>query len=132
MRVLHNVRKLLDPLLSPLSAIAYTFAFWRLTADIGWSAPFIVATGFFSHWIVWLSIGVALSLRRFDENSAIDERPGTDRPQLVAVNPRKKRRQAATKVGYASALSMVQPKRGLNHNEQPDEQPADRERKIPA
>ena len=52
----------LGAMLGPLSLIAYVFAFWRLAADIGWSGPFVIAAGFFSHWIVWFSIGLALTL----------------------------------------------------------------------
>ena len=49
-------------MLGPLSLIAYVFAFWRLADDIGWVGPFAISTGFFSHWMVWLTIGLALSL----------------------------------------------------------------------
>ena len=139
-RALHNPWSLLDFLLSPLPAVAYAFAFWRLSADIGWSASFFIHTGLFSHWIPWFSVGLALGLRRrvfdrldsrqADEISAIDERPQMERRRQLAVNQRKQRRPAEAKVGYASALLMVQPKRGLNLDDH--DQPADRQRKIPA
>ena len=61
-RVTRKTRVALSAILQPLSLIAYVFASWRLAADIGWSGPFAITTGFFSHWMVWLSIGLALSL----------------------------------------------------------------------
>ena len=100
----HNSWRLLEALLSPVSAVAYVFASWCLGADMGWSASFIVDAGLFSHGIVWLGIGLALSsrghvlkyvrqpdpsiahhsgsvamLREYsDENSALDEGPAAD------------------------------------------------------
>ena len=137
-RARHYPWSLLDAVLSPLSAVAFAFAFWRLSADLGWSAPFLLHSGLFSHWIPWFSVGLALGLRRRvsdyvdswhrDEISAIDEGSGTEHRRQVVVSPRKQRRLANTRVGYTSALYMVQPKRGLNL----DDHDADRKRKIPA
>ena len=139
-RARHNPWRLLDAVLSPLSAVAFALAFWRLSTDLSWSAPFFIHTGLFSHWIPWFSVGLALGLRRrvfacidswrSDEISAIDEGSRTERRQQIVVNPGKQRRLAATRVGYTNALFMVQPKRGLNLDD--DDQPADRKRKIPA
>jgi hypothetical protein len=53
---------ILSAMLGPFALIAYVFAVWRLSADIGWSGPFIITSGFFSHWIVWFSIGLALNV----------------------------------------------------------------------
>lgn len=52
----------LSTILSPVSLIAYVFAVWRLASDVGWTAPFAIRAGFFSHWLVWLSTGLVLSL----------------------------------------------------------------------
>jgi hypothetical protein len=149
-RIPPNRWTLLDAVLSPLSAVAFAFAFWRLSADIGWSAAFIFNTGFFSHWIPWFCLGLVIGLRRRVlksgiigrlrlgsrhgvEISAIDEGPGVERHRQGAVNHRKQSGLASPGVGYASALYMVQPKRGWNLDEQrTDDEPADRQRKIPA
>ena len=61
----HNSWRLLEALLSPVSAVAYVLASWRLGADMGWAASFVINAGFFSHWIVWLGIGLALSFRGY-------------------------------------------------------------------
>jgi len=52
---------LLSALLNPLALTAYMLAAWRVTADIGWSSPFTINQGFFSHWMVWFSVGLALN-----------------------------------------------------------------------
>ena len=52
---------LLNALLGPVSLIAYAFALWRVAGDIGWLSPFVIQSGFFSHWLVWLSIGLTLT-----------------------------------------------------------------------
>ena len=51
----------LEALLSPLALTAYVFAAWRVAADIGWASTFVIHTGLFSHWLVWLTIGLSLS-----------------------------------------------------------------------
>ena len=53
---------ILSAMLSPFALIAYVFAVWRLSADIGWSGPFVISSGFFSHWIVWFTVGLLLNV----------------------------------------------------------------------
>ena len=53
---------ILSAMLGPFALIAYVFAVWRLSTDIGWSGPFFITSGFFSHWIVWFSVGLALNV----------------------------------------------------------------------
>jgi len=60
-RIAQRFASVLMWLLGPLSLVAYAFAAWRLAADIGWSATFVIPAGLFSHWLVWLSIGLALT-----------------------------------------------------------------------
>jgi hypothetical protein len=60
-RIAQRFAALLVWLIGPLSLIAYAFAAWRVAADIGWSASFVIPSGFFSHWLVWISIGLALT-----------------------------------------------------------------------
>lgn len=33
---------------------------WRLTADLGWTETFPISAGFFSHWMVWIALAMAL------------------------------------------------------------------------
>ena len=61
-RVIRKTCAAIGALMAPLSLIAYFFAIWRLADDIGWSGAVVISTGFFSHWIIWLTIGLALSL----------------------------------------------------------------------
>ena len=60
-RIAQRFAAVLVWLLGPLSLIAYAFAAWRVASDIGWSSSFFISAGFFSHWLVWLSVGLALS-----------------------------------------------------------------------
>jgi len=47
-------------LLSPAIVSVYVLAFWSLTADLGWTGAFMVSSGPFSNWMVWLGIAVLL------------------------------------------------------------------------
>jgi hypothetical protein len=44
-------------LLKPLALIAYVLGIWRLASDMSMTAEFVF-TGIFSHWQVWMGIGV--------------------------------------------------------------------------
>ncbi|MBI1897805.1 MAG: hypothetical protein HYZ57_09145 [Acidobacteria bacterium] len=46
-------------LLTPVALGAYALALWRLGADLKWVGAFFLSTGLFSHWQVWLAIGIA-------------------------------------------------------------------------
>jgi hypothetical protein len=48
-------------LLTPTSLMAFVLAFWRLAADIGMANETGVR-GLFSHWQVWLVLGVGLQV----------------------------------------------------------------------
>jgi hypothetical protein len=47
-------------LLNPAIVSVYVLALWSLTADIGWTGAFMVTSGPFSNWMVWLGIAVVL------------------------------------------------------------------------
>ena len=49
----------LGALLVPASLMAYSLGFWRLAFDIGLAGKFDI-TGIFSHWQVWIGLGVVL------------------------------------------------------------------------
>src|SRR6266576_2920237 len=46
-------------LLVPASLMAYSLGFWRLASDIGLAGQFDI-TGAFSHWQLWIGLGVLL------------------------------------------------------------------------
>lgn len=46
-------------LLVPASLMAYALGFWRLASDIGLAGQFDL-TGTFSHWQLWIGLGVIL------------------------------------------------------------------------
>lgn len=48
-------------LLMPLALMAYVLGFWRVSADLGWTAAFPLA-GLFSHWQVWIGAGAGLHI----------------------------------------------------------------------
>lgn len=49
-------------LLTPLAALAFVLACWRIAADLSWTGSFAIAGGFFSHWQIWMGAAVLLQL----------------------------------------------------------------------
>jgi hypothetical protein len=49
-------------LLTPAAVVAFAFAFWRIAADLNYTASFAIPSGFFSHWQVWLAGAIVLQL----------------------------------------------------------------------
>jgi len=49
-------------LLTPAAVLATVLALWRIAADLNWTGSFAIASGFFSHWQVWLGAAVALQV----------------------------------------------------------------------
>jgi hypothetical protein len=49
----------LGALLIPASLMAYSLGFWRLASDMGLAGQFDI-TGVFSHWQLWIGLGVLL------------------------------------------------------------------------
>jgi hypothetical protein len=52
-------------LLTPVAVMAWALGFWRLAADLGWTGAFAITSGFFSHWQVWMAIGVVMEFAAF-------------------------------------------------------------------
>jgi hypothetical protein len=46
----------LAALLSPVAAVFFTIACWRLGQDLGVASNFFIVDGPFSHWQVWLTL----------------------------------------------------------------------------
>src|SRR5579862_9570020 len=56
-----HVALALGALLTPLALMAYVLGLWRLASDMGFAGEFGI-TGLFSHWQIWMIVGVALQL----------------------------------------------------------------------
>jgi hypothetical protein len=49
-------------LLTPAAVLAAALGAWRIASDMNWTGSFAIASGFFSHWQVWLGAATALQL----------------------------------------------------------------------
>jgi hypothetical protein len=72
-------------LLVPASLMAYSLGFWRLASDMGLAGQFDI-TGAFSHWQLWIGLGVllhtgALTLNRYSRNGSLEM------PRVLAALP---------------------------------------------
>jgi hypothetical protein len=47
-------------LLKPASLAVFLLAFWRFSADLGWTSEFLFTDGILSHWQLWFAIGCAM------------------------------------------------------------------------
>ena len=55
-----HVALALASLLTPAAVMACVLAFWRLAADLNATGQFPIASGFFSHWQIWLTLAASL------------------------------------------------------------------------
>jgi hypothetical protein len=60
----------------PASLMAYSLGFWRLASDMGLAGQFGI-TGVFSHWQVWIGLGVilhgaAITLNRYSRGGDLE------------------------------------------------------------
>jgi hypothetical protein len=71
-------------LLTPAALTACALAVWKLAADLRMAGPFGITDGLFSHWQVWLAVGIfiqtmAIFLNRYGRGerigSASEEEP---------------------------------------------------------
>jgi hypothetical protein len=58
----HQLARIFVALLTPASVVVLVLGLWRLSADLGWTEAFLISTGFFSHWQVWIALSIALRL----------------------------------------------------------------------
>lgn len=47
-------------MLNPIALSAFVLAAWRMGQDLDWTGNFFIENGLFSHWQVWMVIGIAL------------------------------------------------------------------------
>ena len=43
-------------LLTPAAAMSLVLGVWRLGADLNWTGEFVISSGLFSHWQVWIAM----------------------------------------------------------------------------
>jgi hypothetical protein len=55
-----QIAKVFVAFLTPASVVALVLGLWRFSADIGWTEAFLITSGFFSHWQVWIALAIAL------------------------------------------------------------------------
>jgi len=56
----HEAAMAVAALLSPTATIALVFGAWRLGMDLGWTGQFVIVSGLFSHWQVWIALAMVL------------------------------------------------------------------------
>ena len=61
-RLGRDFASLMAVFLTPASMLALVFGLWRVGADLGWSESFVISSGLFSHWQVWIALAIALKL----------------------------------------------------------------------
>lgn len=47
-------------LLAPASLAAYALGCWRIASDLRWAGDFAINRGIFSHWQVWIALGIGI------------------------------------------------------------------------
>ena len=53
---------LLAALMGPAVFSLYAFAFWSLSANLGWTNSFLFQTGPLSNWLVWMGFAILISV----------------------------------------------------------------------
>ena len=53
-----NAALAIASLVTPATLLAFVLAFWRMSADLGFTSAFPITSGLFSHWQVWLAIAL--------------------------------------------------------------------------
>jgi hypothetical protein len=56
---------LASSLLTPVAFTAWALGGWRLLADLKITGDFAISSGLFSHWQVWIALGVVLQVAAF-------------------------------------------------------------------
>lgn len=77
-------------LLTPVAVMAGVLALWSVCAGLGLSGEFAISSGFFSHWLVWLTLAAAIEACAFLLNRYGSPRPRWNPAKPVAAIPRTK------------------------------------------
>jgi hypothetical protein len=60
--LVQQLPSVLVALLTPAALLALVMGLWRVSADLDWAGAFPIASGFFSHWQVWIALSAALKM----------------------------------------------------------------------
>ena len=52
-------------LMTPVALMAWALGGWRLAADLKWTGEFAISDGVFSHWQVWIALGIGVQFAAF-------------------------------------------------------------------
>jgi hypothetical protein len=61
-KTLAQLANILVALLTPAAVVALVMGIWRICADLGWAGAFLIESGFFSHWQVWIALSIGLKM----------------------------------------------------------------------
>jgi hypothetical protein len=61
-QTLGQMANVLVALLTPAALLALVLGLWRVCADLGWAGAFVISSGFFSHWQVWIALSIGLKM----------------------------------------------------------------------
>ena len=70
-RLGRDFASLLAVFLTPAAMLALVFGLWRVSADLGWTESFVISSGLFSHWQVWMALAIALKLTASSLQAAV-------------------------------------------------------------
>jgi uncharacterized membrane protein YidH (DUF202 family) len=79
--VFNGATHLAGAFLTPTSVVALVLAIWRLGADLGFTGDFIITSGFFSHWQIWMMLALVLKLSGSLINRAAEPEAGAEETQ---------------------------------------------------
>jgi hypothetical protein len=73
-------------LLTPAAFMAWVLGGWRLMADLKWTADFAIRDGVFSHWQVWVALGIGVQFVAYllGRVGRKDEEDEADRPMRAS------------------------------------------------
>jgi hypothetical protein len=64
--VMHRQAALVaSSLMTPVALMAWALGGWRIAADLKWTGDFAIEEGLFSHWQVWIAVGIAVQFAAF-------------------------------------------------------------------
>jgi hypothetical protein len=60
-----GVKPAVSSFLTLVAVACFILGSWILCAGLGWAGAFVVQSGLFSHWQIWMAVGVAAQLCSF-------------------------------------------------------------------
>lgn len=60
-----GMKPALSSFLTLLAVACFILGTWILCAGLGWAGAFVVEKGLFSHWQIWMAVGIAAQLCSF-------------------------------------------------------------------